>query len=110
MASLKSIKNSLAKRITKEVGKSLDKCIQPDDTRKKTTNTSYMCWLKEHRENFEICTTCNEKLLVDDSGKKTCPRCHAKISSKDVMILAGKYWREMTEEDKIYYAKKARDQ
>jgi len=109
MASLKSFTKSLEKKLLKEIAKGLDKCLPSEEKKRTTTNTSYMCWLTENRGRFEICSDCDLKMVIDEHGKKKCPKCNARISSKNVMILAGEHWRAMSTEEKERYVMKAKN-
>jgi hypothetical protein len=62
------------------------------DHKRKRNTTSYMCWLKDNRERFEVCSKCDIPFQLDETKKKKCPKCNAKISATEVAKMAGAEW------------------
>lgn len=77
--------------------------------KKRKIATSYMCWLKQNRTNFELCSTCHIPYIINNDNKKVCPKCHKKISAMEVAKMAGIAWKDVTADVKLKYSDMARN-
>lgn len=75
---------------------------------KRKVTTSYMCWLKDNRNKFEICDNCSIPAIVNENGKKVCPQCDSKIKATKVAQLAGLAWKEVPQDIKLAYTARAK--
>lgn len=106
---MNTIRKSIINDISKEIPKMIN-CyfVEPKRPKEKKNTTSYMCWLKDNREQFEICSKCQISLELNKDKKKTCPKCEAKINATDVARLAGLAWKYIPQDVKENYKTKAK--